>query len=303
MYEYPKSSRVRRRHGARVSQHGVVERAAQSSRQEASVVTVLEPSIRSRLDAAAQGSFATVHVESVNDALRAVRAPSVRALLLSPKMLGQVPLPGVSNLIATGAGVIPVAVVSDREPGTSKGLLDLGACGVRRFVDLSGRDGWNQLRSLVGEGADETTISILGTVIPALSEATAGSQQFFDTLVREAPRIRTVKGFACSLRTNGSTLMSRFFRAGLPSPKRYLLEMRLLYAAALFDTSAASIADVAYRLDYSSPQTFGRTVQMVKGMPASAFRRFSFSDVLEQYMKVFIAPYRATFLSFDPLGI
>lgn len=302
MYEYPKPSRVRRGRGAKVSQDGLVETSVQSSRQEASVVTVLEPSIRSRLDAAGEGLFATIHADTVHDATRAVRGPSVRALLLSPKMLGQAHLPGVNGLMSASTGVITVAVVSDHEPGTGKGLLDLGASGVRRYVDLSGRDGWNKLRSLIGEGSTESTVEILAAVMPVLGDAHVGSKQFFDLLIRSAPRIRSIKGFARSLRIHSSTLMSRFFRAGLPSPKQYLGEMRMLYAAALFETSSTSIAEIAHRLDYSSPQSFGRTVRTVKGMPASAFRRSSFSDVLEQYMKALIVPYRATFLSFDPLG-
>jgi AraC-like DNA-binding protein len=145
-------------------------------------------------------------------------------------------------------------------------------------------------------------MSILGTLMPALGDTTSGSKHFFDMLVRSAPKIRTSNVFACLLRTRASTLISRFHRAGLPSPKRYLVEMRLLYAGALFQAGAVSIAEVAYRLDYSSPQSFGRTVQMLKGMPASAFRRYSFSEVLDQYAKVLIVPYRTTFLSFDPLA-
>ena len=60
--------------------------------------------------------------------------------------------------------------------------------------------------------------------------------------------------------------MSRFARAGLPSPKNYLAAIRLLHAAFLFETAGLSVADVAYRLEYSSPQSFGRHLRAMLGL-------------------------------------
>lgn len=302
MYEYQKSKRSRRPRSARESQQTLVQRPTPAECESASIVTMLEPAMRSRLDAATQDTFRIVHAESITDALSAVRNRSVRALLLSPRMLGEEPFPGIGQLVMKSPGVMTVAVVSDHEPATGKGLLDLGACGVRRFVDLTGRDGWSELRSLVTDTGGETAVAILDTVMPAFGEATEGSREFFCALVRLAPSIRTVSGLSRSFRIHASTLLSRFFRAGLPSPRRYLSETRLVYAAALLEVGGASIADVANRLDYSSPQSFGRTVRTVTGVPASQFRRSPFANVLEEYMKELIVPYQATFRSFDPLG-
>ena len=63
--------------------------------------------------------------------------------------------------------------------------------------------------------------------------------------------------------------LSRFLRAALPSPKRYLAATRLLYAAALLEIPGFSVADAAYRLEYSSPQSFGRHVRAILGATAS----------------------------------
>ena len=45
----------------------------QFDRPAVTVTTVLEPPMRTRLDAAAQGYFAAVHAESLPDAVRTVR--------------------------------------------------------------------------------------------------------------------------------------------------------------------------------------------------------------------------------------
>ncbi|MDO8500757.1 MAG: helix-turn-helix transcriptional regulator [Gemmatimonadaceae bacterium] len=260
--------------------------------------------MRSRLDAATLGSFLTIHTDSLHDALAAVRNPSARALLLSPRMLNGFNLPDIGKLVLSGTGVLPVAILGGQGPTVGQELLDLGACGVRRLVDLSDRDGWNKLREMVSDAARATTMEILGSVLSALGDPTPGSRQFFDTLVRVAPKVTTLKVLASvALQAHASTLMSRFFRASLPSPKRYLAEIRLVYAAALLDSPGASIADVAYRLDYSSPQSFGRHIRAIAGVPASEFRRSSFSTVLNQYTTSLIVPYQATFRSFNPLGL
>jgi AraC-like DNA-binding protein len=97
--------------------------------------------------------------------------------------------------------------------------------------------------------------------------------------------------------------MSRFYRAGLPSPKTYLAGMRLVHAAYLFSNPGLSVADVAYRLDYSSPQSFGRHLKAMLGVTAGEFRRrFPFEVSLERYVDLLITPYRETLRAFCPLN-
>ena len=84
-------------------------------------------------------------------------------------------------------------------------------------------------------------------------------------MIRLAPDVPTVTALSAQLSVRPSTLMSRFARAGLPSPKNYLAAIRLLHAAYLFETAGLSVADVAYRLEYSSPQSFGRHLRAMLG--------------------------------------
>ena len=67
--------------------------------------------------------------------------------------------------------------------------------------------------------------------LTALAADLAGTppdcRQFFDALFKAPPRTSTVRELARTLGVLPSTLMSRFFRARLPAPKRYLAYARL----------------------------------------------------------------------------
>src|SRR5205085_869356 len=186
------------------------------------VCTVLPPPERPRLDAAADGCFATFHAASLRDALRAARRKRVDALVLSVHACRGEELPAVARF-------------------------------VREF--------------------------------PAI------------------PAVATVRRLARHLRICPSTLMSRFYRESLPSPKTYLAGMRLVHAAYLFGNPGLSVSDVAYRLDYSSPQSLGRHLKAMLGVTAGEFRRrFPFEVALERYVDLLIIPYRDTLRAFCPLN-
>lgn len=265
------------------------------------VVTMVEPRMRERLDLATSRLFKTVHVESTDDAIAATRERSVRALLIAPRALADEHLPAGTRLVARCPGVTTVAVVAERNPNTNGRLLDLGACGVRHALDLSTREGWLELRTLAAQAGGETSVRILDVLNQVLIDATGMTRYFFHLLVRHAPTIQTSRACAKELRLDPSTFVSRFYRARLPSPKQYLAGTRLLYASAYLEVPGASLVDVANRLMYSSPQSFARHVQTVIGVTGGEFRReYTFAKMLERYLRDLIAPYRETYLQFDP---
>lgn len=266
------------------------------------VATVLEPAVRTRLDAAVHGSFATVHVETLPDVIRAVRERPVHAVLLSPHVVQREQLRDVDELVRGFPGIPTVAVVTTHDPASSERLLELGACGVRQMVDLSVREGWQRLRDLVAEPVSPIAALILGAVMPAVGDVPPDCRRFLELLARRSPRLTSVRSLARRFRVRPSTFMSRFFRAGLPSPKRYLAATRLIHAAALLEVDRLSIADVAYRLDYSSPQSFGRHVRAVAGMTAGEFRRrYTVATAVADYVMRLIVPFRAALRTFHPL--
>jgi AraC-like DNA-binding protein len=267
------------------------------------VATLLEPGERPRLDVAAEGRFSTLHARSLRETVAAVRQRPVAAVLLSPRCIEREHLPGVADLVRGFPGVPTLAVLSRHDGWASQRLLDLGACGIRRVIDLGGREGWVRLRELVAQPTRSTEAAILERVVPAIGEATPACRRFFEVLVRIAPQVTTVRALARRLELGASTFMSRFFRARLPSPKRYLAAVRLVYAAGLLESPGLSIADVSYRLDYSSPQSFGRHLRTVLGMTAGEFRqRQRFDTALDDFLSRLITPYRPRFRDFHPLS-
>jgi hypothetical protein len=60
---------------------------------------------------------------------------------------------------------------------------------------------------------------------------------------------------------------------------------------------------VAYRLEYSSPQSFGRHLRAMLGLTALEFRRrFPFPMALERFVALMMAPYREVWRTFHPLA-
>ncbi len=268
----------------------------------ATVATLLKPGERSRLDAAAQGSFAAYHARNVGDAVRAVREKAVRTVLVSPHYVSDRDLSHVGQLVRGFPGVSTVAVVSQHDAVSSQRLLELGAHGVSQLLDLSRREGWRRLREIVSHPTSPSAARILSHVLPALGSPTRDCRVVFEVFVRLAPELTTVRALTDRLGITSSTFMSRFFRAGLPSPKTYLGATRLLYAADLLETPGLSIAEVAYRLEYSSPQSFGRHLRTVLGLTASEYRRrYSFQRSRDDFVRRLILPYQDTFRVFHPL--
>ena len=113
------------------------------------VATVLEAVDRARLDAAAEGCFAALHTGTVREALRTVRERPIHAVLVSPSCVPREHLAGIARLVKSFPAVPTVAVVSRHDGQSSERLLDFGATGVQRFVDLSARDGWRDRRAHV----------------------------------------------------------------------------------------------------------------------------------------------------------
>ncbi|MEZ0335300.1 MAG: helix-turn-helix domain-containing protein [Gemmatimonadales bacterium] len=267
------------------------------------VAAVLLPGERPRVDAAGSGCFAVLHRDSIPDAVRVVRERSVDAVLVSVHRCGPEQMEAVGHLVREFPGIPTVALLSQHDPGSTEMLLRLGASGVRQVVDVTSPSGWNRLRLVVGQPATRAVSRIQAPILRALEEAPPDTRLFIEAMIRLAPDTPTVTALAERLYVRPSTLMSRFARAGLPSPKNYLAAIRLLHAAHLFEASGLSVADVAYRLEYSSPQSFGRHLRAMLGVTALEFRRrFPFPVALERFVALMIEPYREVWREFHPMA-
>jgi AraC-like DNA-binding protein len=267
------------------------------------VATVLLPVERARVDAAGSGCFAAVHRDSIPDAVRIVRERPVDAVLVSVHRCAPEQVEALGHLVREFPGIPTVALVSQHDPSATEMLLRLGASGVRQVVDVTSPMGWNRLRQVVGQPATRAVARIQGPILDELAEAPPDARLFVEALIRLAPDTPTVTTLAQRLYVRPSTLMSRFARAGLPSPKNYLAAIRLLHASYLFEAAGLSVADVSYRLEYSSPQSFGRHLRALLGLTALEFRRrFPFPVALARFVEVMVTPYTAIWRTFHPVA-
>jgi AraC-like DNA-binding protein len=260
----------------------------------APVVTVLEPHERQRVDDAGEGLYRTIHRETVADAIEELRKQQVSAVLLSVLRCGRDSERRVATVVREFPTVPTLALLGAESPGADV-LLRIGNAGVTRLVDVRQPAGWSQLRRILAaeatRAADRTALARLrdelGPVPPDV-------WLFFEALFLTSDRVGTVRELASRLEVLPSTLMSRFFRARLPAPKRYLAYARLVRAARLLEDPGHSIADAANALEYSSPQSFSRHVRTLLQITATDFRReMTMARMLERFVAELITPHRA----------
>lgn len=268
----------------------------------ARVATLLLPAERARVEAAGLGCYDALHGETLEEAAQIART-GVDALVLSVHRCGDSDLPRVARFVREFPHVPAVALVSRPDGHAAHRILRLGANGIRSLVDVSRPAGWQQLRALLREPTSPIVAQVMAAIAPDLDGAPEDCRLFFELLLRRAPDIKVVGQIAAELRVVATSLMSRFHRAGLPSPRTYLSHVRLLYAAWLFQNEGLSIADVAHRLDYSSPQAFGRHLRTLLGLTPGEFRsRYDFATTIARFRASFLTPFRDRLLTFHPLG-
>jgi len=273
----------------------------------AAVATVLTPAERAQVDAAGEGLYRTVHRETLDAVLQDLRARRVDAVLLSVARCDATETRRVATMVREFPRVPAVALLGaaqgfdGRVPGA---VLALGQSGVRRVIDVRQPAGWRELRAvLLADHGDEVRRVALAQLTLDLAGAPEDCWRFFDLVFAVRPAHPTVRLLARSLGVLPSTLMSRFFRAGLPAPKRYLAAARLVRAARLFENAGYSIARVATHLEYSSPQSFGRHVRALLGITAGDFRRrYDGEGMLHRFREELVLPHLEVLRAFRPLA-
>ena len=105
------------------------------------------------MDAAGDGCFTAVHVDSFRDVLRAARRRPLDALVISVHRCTGPELPAVARFVREFPAIPAVALVSRHDPTSTETLLRLGATGVRAAIDCTEPGGWRRLRDVVGHPA------------------------------------------------------------------------------------------------------------------------------------------------------
>ncbi len=270
--------------------------------QRTPVSTILTPLERSRVDAAAQGLCEPLHRESLEEVLSDLRQQRAKLVLISVTRYGSQSSARVAAMVREFPRVPAVALLTETESSTPHSTLALGQLGIRTLVDARMPAGWQTLRNLLAtQGSSDLQRSALSQIGLDLPGVSRDCWRFFELLFDSSPRIATVRQLARHLNILPSTLMSRFFRAKLPPPKRYLALARLIRAARLFENPGLSVARVANHLDYSSPQSFGRHVRTMMKMSPVRFRSVYDGQGMVQYFRTeLVLPYAQVLCAFRP---
>jgi len=271
----------------------------------APVSTILMPSERLRVDAAGEGLYTALHRDTIDDVIRDVKEQRASAVLVSVTRCGPRDATRVATLVREFPRVPTVALLTELEPNAPTAVLTLGRSGVQTLVDVRQPAGWRVLRDvLLADQSRDVSRLALAQLSTDLAGAHPDCWRFFEALFGLPGGIGTIRSLSCYLGVIPSTLMSRFFRAQLPAPKRYLATARLVRAAQLFENPGLSVANVANRLDYSSPQSFGRHVRGLIHMTAVEFRqRYDGEGMLQRFRADLVLPHLTTLRGFTPLSM
>ena len=271
----------------------------------APVTTILMPAERIRVDAAGEGHYTTLHRDSIDDVIRDLKEKRATAVLVSVARCGVRDATQVAMLVREFPRVPTVALLTELEVNAPGAVLTLGRSGVQTLVDVRQPSGWRRLRDvLLTDRSSDVNRLALAQLSIDLAGAHPDCREYFEMLFSLPSGVGTVRSLARYLGVVPSTLMSRFFRAKLPAPKRYLAMTRLIQAAQLFENPGLSVANVANRLDYSSPQSFGRHVRGLIHLTAVEFRqKYDGEGMLQRFREDLILPYLPRLRTFAPLSV
>lgn len=278
--------------------------------RHARVGTWLTPRERARVDVAAGNQLDLIHRETSHALRGDLTTGRIDAALVSVAVVRPSDVPALAAILRDFPAHPVVGFVADVDDSHAlAATLTLGRAGVADVIDVRSATGWSALRSAFDGGrlADPFVQRAVRELTGNASEAgegwcTAGWSRFLAAAF--SPRVATAKQVAALLGVFSSTLTSRFYRSGLPSPKCYVAHARLVWAARLGETPGLSISAIAHRLDASSPQSFGRTVRTMLGVTAAEFRRrYDGAAMLQRFRAELVEPYRETLRTFDPLTV
>lgn len=288
------------------------------------IATLLNPRERWAVDVSGEPRLRFTHRDTLGAIGADLTSGAADAVLVSTTVAGPEIVPQLGSLMRAFPAHLFAGLVSGAsEAEALTGTLRLGRAGVRSVVDVRRPDGWPTLRRLFNP-AHVADAFMRSAVTSILSEIASPTEQADSTPPDNArgthspanatpcatffrlvfsPSNRNAKGLAARLGVPSSTLVSRFYRAGLPSPKRYLAYARLVWAAHLGEYPGLSISAIADRLSASSPQSFSRAIHLLMGMRPGEFRlAFDGPRMLDHFRATLVTPYRDTLRTFDPVG-
>lgn len=273
------------------------------------ICALLAPREQMQLEAATTDRLTLVYRTTVQKLYGDVAAGQADGVIISAAMVREADVPCLSMLVHELPATPMLGLVSDGAATTVAGTLLLGRAGIVRLVDVRDRTGWGALRNAFTVQLPEQSVrAALAAILAAVegepdgtrTRCSEGTRRFFSAIF--ALHATTVLCTAAEFGLPASTLISRFLRARLPSPKQYLSLAKLVRAAYLGEAQGLSIRVISERLHISSPQSYSRGVRHLTGLSAGEFRRAVHGPaMLERFLAAVVTPYRDILRTFDPL--
>ena len=151
---------------------------------------------------------------------------------------------------------------------------------------------------------DDRTIEerALAVLAEDLEGAPEDCWRFFETLWSSPRAFAMGKEVARHLGITNSTMASRFLRAGLPTPKRYIEAVAFVRIAGFLDTPGRSLRQAARHTTYSTQQAINRRLRSTTGLTACAyFAERSGPRLLDEFRDTLVSPYLTQLRDFSPL--
>lgn len=236
---------------------------------------------QARLRAFDPTRYAWVVADTWAQALNLIRSRPVEMAVVDP-LLGSEPRPHAIERLRLLFPSLPLLVYTELSPVTAAALLKLGRAGIQRAVFQRFEDGPKALRAVLQA---ELEHSVSRQVVTALQERLRKLpepiREALEMMLYDPGAGLTVSELAGRALLSRRTCERFFTKLGLPSPKRVMLLMRLLYAHRLLLDPGYTVEDVAIKLGYGKVRTLQRHLRAVFSLSAGELRAsVSFEDAL-----------------------
>ena len=227
---------------------------------------------RVRLHQSVGAEYAIAWARDWDEIEALVRQLAVDVIVVDPLHSGRVDMQPVIRLRERYPSV-PVVIFTDFRLDLAESLLAWGDAGVCGAAFLNQSDSEWDLRRLVNMARDRSAaaqvLSTLQRELPGLSEEV---RRILRVGLYEATALHTVEAWGRLAGLPRRRFYRVFAEAGLPTPKKCLQWLRLLYAAKSLSDPGASVEDVVFRMRYSAPPNFWAHVRKILGVSPTEMR-------------------------------
>lgn len=263
------------------------------------------PREQATLQASLAGRVTTVVVDDLSAVDRAFATGQAHGIVASSARLDERSTPQLTRLRCAFPHLPMVGLVTQETlEGVVPRVAALGRLGAEPVVDLrGGASGWAQLNAAVDRLPTPVVVRGIAIIREVLgAAATTGWLRFIETAFRGD--VTMVQEIARRNDTRASTLIGRFARVGLPSPRKYIEVGFVARFAHLCDSTTWSVTPIANAINASSAQALGRTFRRLTGLsPVQWRRQYGLASTLLDFRTRLIQPYREVLLSFDPFRV